>query len=38
VASNRQWTWFYPHKQRGGEAMEEAGLLPEWHLLNVLSP
>lgn len=28
VASNRQWTWFYPHKQRGGEAMEEAGILP----------
>jgi hypothetical protein len=21
-----QWTWFHPHKQRGGEAMEDAGI------------
>jgi transposase len=28
VASNLQWTWFHPHKRRGGEAMEDAGILP----------
>jgi transposase len=28
VASSLLWTWFHPHKQRGGEAMVEAGILP----------
>ena len=28
VASSSLWTWFHPHKQRGGGAMLEAGILP----------
>lgn len=27
-ASTRQWTYFYPHKKRGTEAMDEAGVIP----------
>jgi len=29
-ASNSKWTHFYPHTKRGGEAMEEIGILPEF--------
>ncbi len=28
VASNAAWTWFFPHRQRGGEAIADAGILP----------
>jgi len=28
VASNAAWTWFFPHRQRGGEAITDAGILP----------
>lgn len=28
--SNSKWTYFYPHAKRGGEAMEEIGILPKF--------
>ena len=30
-ASNEAWTFFHPHCKRGREAMDEMGLLPEFH-------
>lgn len=30
VASSPQWTWFYPHRQRGGEAMVAGDILPSF--------
>ena len=33
-ASNQQWTYFYPHQQRGIEAMASAGILP--HFTGIL--
>lgn len=29
-AANDQWSYYYPHKKRGKEAMDEAGVLPEF--------
>lgn len=29
--SNAEYTFFYPHSKRGGEALEEIGILPEFH-------
>ncbi|MDV7395483.1 transposase, partial [Arthrospira platensis SPKY1] len=34
-ASSKSWTWFYAHKKRGKEAMDEAGVLP--HYQGILS-
>ncbi|MGI9316908.1 MAG: IS66 family transposase [bacterium] len=30
VASSLNWTWFHPHRQRGGEAMVDVGILPAY--------
>ncbi len=29
-ASNLEWTYFYPHENRGSEAMEEMAILPDF--------
>jgi transposase len=29
-ASNERWTYFYPHEKRGGDAMNEIGILPNF--------
>jgi transposase len=29
-ASNERWTYFYPHEKRGGDAMDEINILPDF--------